>query len=235
MLWGGRLVHATIVAASFLGWFSIRCWNILFELTEDTADLNPLERFSLHVIGDLDDAGILAMQLIILDIMFALEIIFEYMLWREMFSGMPSSRPASGSDSVQEESESLAWDPRRDGVPWSCWLLGLPSMWFTTPNTMQKFKQYVVAAQLGAQESVDRIDIYPEELARYALQGDDAREELSRALHESKWVDGSAIGPADDATQTLGITLCFFDTRGVDENCDRLGHRFDHPGQLQYF
>merc|ERR1712166_122143 len=138
-------------------------------------------------------------------------------------------RPASpsGSDYVHEESESLAWDPRRDGVPWTYWLLGLPSMWFTTPNTMRSFKKYAVAAQLGAQGSMDRVDIYPEELARYALLGDDEREELSRALHESKWVDGSAFGQADGAAETLGITLCFFDTQGVDENCDRLGQAFD--------
>jgi len=240
MIWGGRLVYAVIIAASFVGWFSIRCWNILFELTDDTSHLDPFERFSLQVIGDENDAGVLAMQLIILDIMFALELIFEFMLWREMFLGMPSYRPASGSQSVQEGSESFAWDPRRGGVPWSYRLLGLPSMWFTTPEAMHKFKEYVVAAQLGAQESPFGIDVYPEEIARYALLGDNEREELSRALQQSKWVDGRAVGKADDAKthdakQTLGITLCFFDTRGVDEDCDFLGQPYDHPGQLQYF
>jgi len=227
MFWGGWLVHATILFASILGWFSIRSWNILFELSEDAAHLGLFERFSLQVIGDGNDAGILAMQLIILDIMFALELVFEYMLWREMFLGMPSS---------PEGSASLVWDPRRHGVPRSYWLLGLPSMWFTTPDAMRSFKKYVVSAQLGAQESMDGIEVYPEELARYALKGDEERKELSQALKESRWVDGSSVGRAKtDDGQTLGITLCFFDRQGVDENCDVPGQPYHHPGQLQLY
>jgi len=232
-LWGWGLVLFTVGLATILGWFCLICWRGLIDVGADVADLHhldPHERLGFQIVGDEDDAGNLAMQLIILDIMLFIELVFEYILWREMFMVMPAA-PAG----------STVWDPRVHGVPRS-WLLGLPSMWITSQEALKSLKQYAVWAQLGSDKNAEDYVLSPAELARYALLGESNRCELSKTLRESKLFDarkqqfvdkhGNAINHVGDA-ETLGIAVCFFECLGYHFPNEHALSVFKYPGQVQ--
>jgi hypothetical protein len=214
--WFVYLVHCTVGAASGLGWLVLwYSWH--HTLVQATVEVSEpihhwLEVLSRTMVFDDDDAGVLAMQLLILDIMFVIELLFEYLLSRETASFMPP-RP-----------DGSVWDPREHGVPRRFWLLGLPSMWFTSRAALDKLKDYVGQAQKPSAKSVG---VYPQELASYALLDDKQRVELSIALKESRLFD--ANWPDIEQKDKLNIDLCFFDDRGQhfrrDECCP-------YPGEL---
>jgi hypothetical protein len=216
--WCVYLVHCAVGAASGLGWLVLwYSWH--HTLVEATVEVSEpvhhwLEVLSRTMVFDDDDAGVLAMQLLILDIMFVIELLFEYVLSRETASFMP----LGPNNSV--------WDPRKHGVPSRFWLLGLPSMWFTSKESLDKLKDYVGQAQ---KPSADSVGIYPQELAYYALLGIKECEELSFALKESRLFNANTNIVQGDK---LGIDLCFFDDR--DQHF-KDGERCPHPGELQYF
>jgi len=235
--WGGRLVLITIAASTIIGWLGLICWRGLIDVSVDMAkgiaklhNLHLHEQLALRVIGTAEDAGILAMQMIVLSIMLCLELAYEYVLWREMFMVMPT--PPAGS---------TVWDPRVHGVP-PFWLLGLPSVWFTSQEALHNLKQYAVFAQLGSDKNAEDYDLFPAELARYALEGDSNRCELSKALGESKLFDarqqefvdtsGEIIKHPDEA-ETLGIKVCFFESQGYHFPDGHTTSIFTYPGQVQ--
>jgi len=168
------------------------------------------------VVKNEEDAMAMAMQLTVGCLMYILQTIFEYMHWRETAAVMPSTK------------EGGIWDPRRHGIPSKFWLLGMPSMWFTSEHAYKRCKRYIAMVNLGT-EHVFRI--YPQELAYYSLTGDDCRNELTQALSEAKKFDPykqSFILDGSGDIESLDIDLCFYDSK--------LKHsKFPHPGEFQYF
>ena len=66
------------------------------------------------------------------------------------------------------------WDPRAHGPPFWYKITGMPSMWFTSQEAHDRLERFVQKANPG----YHAVSIFPEELALYALSGDDERNEL---------------------------------------------------------
>merc|ERR1712151_1174971 len=105
----------------------------------------------------------------------------------------------------------------------------MPSMWFTSEEALQKLKSYI---EMASPKSKRVSKIYPQELACYALSGDEERAELQRALNHCRLFDGCRqsiiIDDESQSPKTLALDLCFFD--------DRLQHNsFPYPGDFMYY
>ena len=95
-----------------------------------------------------EGAGTMAMQMIILFIMFFLQLLFELVQWREMSCSTawaipPRPTVADGGD------DRRAWDPRRDArsCVWS--LCGLPSVWFSSAEARAELMEHVTKLNPG--------------------------------------------------------------------------------------
>lgn len=173
-----------------------------------------LDRLVDSLITEQTDGDILGMQLLVSTLMFALHFFFEYLRYRETGAVLPPSK--SGD----------VWDPRRHGLPFKYRLLGMPSMWFTSRKTLEDLKHFMSVAH---NVSVSRI--FPEEIALFALSGDDERGELRSALSESKmFCAKSRSFTLNDLEkpEALNIDLCFFDTQLHNKD-------LPYPGEFHYF
>jgi hypothetical protein len=166
----GLAVFFLLGGASVLGWL---CHSVVSEIGEDMS-LNPFQSWSQRLVGTHDDAGNMAMQLIILDIMTLLEFIFECIQWRETTSVL---------------------SPEQGKTGW--WPVGRPSLWFTSEGALRSLRANVVKAQMGVdrKDESNKMEIYPHELACYALLGEDERLLMAETLKD------------------LGTTLVFYDNK----------------------
>jgi hypothetical protein len=166
----GLAVFFLLGGASVLGWL---CHSVVSEIGEDMR-LNPFQSWSQRLVGTHDDAGNMAMQLIILDIMTLLEFIFECIQWRETTSVL---------------------SPEQGKTGW--WPVGRPSLWFTSEGALRSLRANVVKAQMGVdrKDESNKMEIYPHELACYALLGEDERLLMEETLKD------------------LGTTLVFYDNK----------------------
>jgi len=162
-----------------------------------------------------EDVLAMGMQVTVATLMLLLQVLFEYIHWRETSAVMPRTRNAE------------AWDPRRHGTPTKYWLFGLPSMWFTSEDALQKLKKYIGMASADS-ERVTKI--YPQELAYFALSGDSERAELQISLDQCKLFNGRTQSYVFDGEhpEQLELGLCFFD--------DKLRHKaFPYRGEFMYY
>lgn len=221
----GISIRIALFFIAVLGWIVLEVyWRVASEGADDS-DSNTYtqqiqEDFRKHIVDSTikndEDAMAMAMQLTVGCLMYTLQILFEYIHWRETVAIMPPTK------------DGRIWDPRRHGVPPKFWLFGMPSMWFTSTYAYTKLKRYIAMVNLGT-ENVFRI--YPQELAYYSLSGDDCRNELTQALGEAKNFDPlmqSLILGDDGLPDSLEIDLCFYDSK--------LKHsKFPYVGEFQYF
>lgn len=182
-------------------------------LAGEEAGQGWLDLLSRAFVENEDDAGNMAMQLIILDLMFSWELLFEYVQWREMATAMPG------------------WDPRFHGAArWSWWFFGLPAVWFSSEETYKQLTKYIAKADPCSTSVV----IQPQELAFYALSGEDERQELSRALKYTKLFDATTQDFDTVAgAAALDIDLCFFDNKRMHRATN--GELCKHPGEFHSF
>mmetsp|Transcript_111663 Transcript_111663/g.175914 ORF Transcript_111663/g.175914 Transcript_111663/m.175914 type:complete len:236 (-) Transcript_111663:133-840(-) len=102
---------------------------------------------------------------------------FEWLYWRETQSVMP----------WHHESE-RPWDPRAkrgDGVPPCYRWFGLPSMWFTSRAAYDDVRLWITIATSSKPVSHVETKIFPEEMALFALDPDNACD-LRRTLKHAK-------------------------------------------------
>lgn len=158
-----------------------------------------------------DDAGVLNLQVFVGALMIVLHLLFNLYLYKELCGVMP--RTASGE----------VWDPRTDGLPWRFKLLGLPSMWFTSQEALDDLKHWIDEAIPTSQV----LEIYPQEMAYYALAGGEERGKVQSALKQSKLFDGrrrrfiKRAGTGEP--EALDIELVFFDASLQNPSCPQPG------------
>jgi len=163
-------------------------------------------------IKEEDDGNVVGMQVMVGSLMFVLHMVFEFANYYEMCCVMP--RTAGHG----------VWDPRKHGIPWRYRFLGLPSMWFTSNEALHDLKYWIDTAN-----PVSRVSqIYPQEIAFYAMLGHDEREHLHTALKSAKLFDGSRRKFLPDETgsrrgRSLDIELCFFDPKLKRVGCKYAG------------
>lgn len=172
----GRTVYFVLIVVSIFGWLCQHAGSSALATPTGTS-LDSLQSLSLALLNTDEDFSHMAMQLFILNVMIALEVIFEYILWRE-----------TAHVYAEDPRPSVAERPQS-------WCLGLPSLWFTSHDGLQELKSKVVEAQMRTNVDPNEMEIYPHELARYALQGDDERLDMSKTLED------------------LRITLVFYDNK----------------------
>mmetsp|Transcript_5506 Transcript_5506/g.8559 ORF Transcript_5506/g.8559 Transcript_5506/m.8559 type:complete len:568 (-) Transcript_5506:164-1867(-) len=217
--WISRLTRLGFLFLSIVGWLSLEAYWTSGDMEEDSEGRRLRDGFDALLIdshiASVEDAETLGMQLIVGSMMLLLQALFKYLLLRETNATMPLT------------SFGETWDPRRNGTPLSYWFGGMPSMWFTRKEVMQKLKHYIDMANPGKKNG----NFHPQELAYYALSGDEERCELQTALGEAKLFDAytqSLVLEGDNLPQPLEIDLVFFDSK-------RQHKSFPYSGQFQYF
>lgn len=164
---------------------------------------DSMQEWAKPFVDDEEDGNVLGMQVVVGTIMFLLHLTFEFANYYEMCSVMP--RTANHG----------VWDPREHGIPLKYKLFGLPSMWFTSNEALHDLKHWIDMANPVSKTC----EIYPQEIAFYAMKGHDEREHIHAALKEAKLFDGRRRRfVSDDSSgarkgKALDIELCFFDTK----------------------
>merc|ERR1712210_419381 len=124
----------------------------------------------------------------------------------------------------------------KDSMSWYYRWFGLPSMWFTSEEAYRDLKLWIDKAH-PVQNSKKRVRrIYPEELALYALHGEEERQIVGEALKHAKLFDGFArrfldrseisggkLDVAEDRPVCLDIELVFFDRKLQNKHCPMPG------------
>lgn len=149
-----------------------------------------------------DDSETLGRSLLVFMFMFLIHICFELVYRWETRYIMPST--PSGS----------VWDPRRDGLPGLCSVLGLPSMWFTSAETYEDVLQWVELSQAESTAPSERL--FPEELALLAVSSEEKRQELQRELKQARLYDGHRLHAVKlmlQGANVLGVELVFYDSK----------------------
>jgi len=150
------------------------------------------------------------MQVVVGSLMFVVHLLFEFVFMREMSAVMPPT------------SSSQAWDPRKDGLPWRYRFFGLPSIWFSSAQALQDLKTWIDLSQPNRRVS----EVYPAELALYALGGETERYRLQAGLKEAKLFNGKTgifERSEDGSPRSLDIELCFFDSQLQRPDCSFAG------------
>lgn len=206
VVWFRRFLH---LFAAFIATFSwlvcVRSWSRIE--SDDAARHDYIDSWCDYLVETDDDAVVLAMQVSVGTLMLFLHLLFEGFHFNETCGVMP--RTASGT----------IWDPRTDGLPLKYRVLGLPSMWFTSAEALEDMKLWIDEAKPTARVA----QIHPEEIAFYALSGDDERRTVQRALLGAKLFDGRTrqFLQRDEGSEPepLNIELCFFDSHLQSEDC----------------
>merc|ERR1719491_711157 len=170
-----------------------------------------LDQWVQEVVHDADDGAVLGMQVLVASLMFGLHAAFELVYCYEMGSVMPFT------------DEGDVRDPRKLGLPIRFKLFGLPSMWFTSEEVLRDLSRWVELVYPSSRVS----QIYPQELALYALSGEDERLSLQDTLKHAKLFDGKCrnfVGlEQGQEPRSLQIELCYFDCQFKRANCDYIG------------
>jgi len=218
--YGWHLTQLFVFLCQVEGWLALECWWRNNVGGQSRWDDQVHCGVAYVLVEDADGAGSTAMQLIILWIMFYLQLLFEFVQWREMSS---CSRPPKPG--LAEDGSMRAWDPRRDALNWSSRLCGLPSVWFSSKEVQSELNDHINKVNPGQ----DGCKVWLEELAVYALAGEAERQELSRTLKYAKMYDANDPDFEEMTKQKpLDIELCLFDSkaRHRDKNnelCRNLG------------
>lgn len=142
------------------------------------------------IVDTEDDFAALSMQLVVLTFMFFLHVIYCLIHIYETQMVMPF------------DEDGHVWDVRAKGVPCRFQIFGLPSMWFASETAKQDLLRSVGELHHGIVTS----ELFPEELALYALEGDEKqREDLARNLKEARTENEEG-----ESREALNLELCFF-------------------------
>jgi len=213
--WAWWSLHFVGLSCCTLSWIIlVRYWTFAAGTSDDSESHGIVDQWALKIAmkPDTDDGAIIGMQIMVGTVMFVLHLFFEYVYQREMGAVMPAT------------AKEHVWDPRKDGVPFKYQWFGLPSMWFTSDTTLRDLYRWIDSAHPTKSISM----IYPQELALYALSGDQHRHFLKEALKEAKLFNGNSrkfVKKDGSAPQSLAIELCFFDQQQVKTN-------YNHPGEF---
>lgn len=200
------------IAIFTISWLVCEEWWIYGPDEAGVRDTNTEIRWILDsVIRNEEDAAVVCIQVTVGSLMFILHVTFEIFYWNETCAVMP--RTASGD----------VWDVRTHGLPWRYKLFGAPSMWFTSTEALEDLMKYIDMAVPTAPVW----EIRPQEIAYYALQGDEERITVQRTLKASKLFDGRTRefvdGSLPGTPLQLSIELCFFDQALQNKNCEHRG------------
>jgi len=124
-----------------------------------------------------EELAVIATQMLIGTVMLLFHSIFEWLYWRETQCVMPWN-----------DKDDRPWDPRNkrgDGVPPSYSWFGLPSMWFTSREAYDDLRLWITIATSNKLVSHVETKIFPEEMALFALDPDNACD-LRRTLKHAK-------------------------------------------------
>lgn len=150
-----------------------------------------------------DDMEALSMQFMVFTLILVLHALFEIMIWYETRSVMPLGP------------EGQPWNLEKDGVPWKYWLLGLPSMWFTSQAAKDEVERFMRALH-GVKGA--GVKFYPEQLAKLAIVTDHERTLLVNTLKNAAFYDVSKREYHESVK--LGIHLVFYTDTGDYMNFD---------------
>lgn len=223
--WVWRLLHVIGVTCCTISWLVlVRYWGMVNNEEQANPMEDAIDAWVHNVAQDEDDGAALGMQVTVGTLMFVLHLLFEYIYGREMCAVMPLT------------TRSQVWDPRQDGVPFKFWWFGLPSMWFTTEVAHRDLFHWMDSAH----PTKHIFQIYPQELALYALSGHEQRAFLKDTLKEAKLFDGKLRKfitrevDGEEKYLNLGIELCFYDGQLQKAHCPfpgeflELGEAGDH-------
>lgn len=199
--WISRCLHVLCVAVATMAWIICSQW------WSGEATSPFMAWIQSCFVATEEDGLVLGMQLSVCSLMFFLHLLFEFFYHNETCVVMPRT------------ANSGIWDPRTDGLPWRLWLLGLPSMWFTSMEVLDDLKHWIdkaIPTKVVA-------DIHPQEIAYYALSGTEQRQTVQHALKCAKLFDGEKrefIERSDGGPpEALNIELCFFDDALHAKDC----------------
>lgn len=196
-----RVLHVVGLALCTLAWIVlIRLWKHANDHDGENPMEDTIDKWVERLVQEDDDAAVLGMQTLVGTLMFMLHLLFEYIYKREVCGVMPYTK------------EKKVWDPRKDGVPLSYRFFGLPSMWFTTDAVLRDLYRWMDTAHPTKNIS----QIYPQEMALFALSGQEERRSLQESLKDAKLFDGkNRMFITNDAgggeAQSLGIELFYYD------------------------
>jgi hypothetical protein len=127
---------------------------------------------------DEHDITVQATQLLIGTVMVGFHIVFEMLYWRETQCVMP-----------WDSTTDMPWDPREKhgrGLHFSHRWFGLPSMWFTSRAAYDDLRLWITLSRSKNEETSYIVTkIFPEEMALYALDPDNACD-LRKTLKHAK-------------------------------------------------
>lgn len=208
-----HIIGATIMIGA---WAMCARW---WEAADDPESMELIDNVRAIFIATAEDGVVVGMQVMVGTLMFCLHILFEAFHLNETYSVMPE--PPGGG----------VWDPRVDGMPLRFRLFGLPSMWFTSKQALADLRYWIAMAHPTARVA----EIHPQEIAYYALSGEDERREVQWALKESKLFDGKtrslvSRGPwTSSEPESLNIELVFFDSALQNKECSFPGEFLSMP------
>jgi hypothetical protein len=133
-----------------------------------------------HALYHNRDVQVMAEQMLIGTVMLMFHCTFEWLYWRETQCVMP-----------WDDDLNMPWDPRPrkrhggKGVPPMYSWFGLPSMWFTSRETYDDVRLWITLATSKNPNTHLRTKIFPEELALFAINPDNACD-LRKTLKEAK-------------------------------------------------
>jgi len=203
-----------IIVSLAIAWILLqRLWSNTIDDNDviDNAMADWIDVLLSNIAYSYDDGVVLGMQVVVGTLMFVVHLLFELVFMREMSAVMP--KPTSGSQ---------AWDPRKDGLPLRFRVFGLPSIWFSSAQALQDLKAWIDLAIPNRRVS----EVYPAELALYALGGETERYRLQAGLKEAKLFNGKTglfERSEDGSPRSLDIELCFFDSQLQRPDCSFTG------------
>lgn len=189
------ILNISTVFVLFVIWHAL--WNVYnMRWTETVPNVvvnSGISRFVLEPEEDSydEDMAVMSMQAFVFTIMYICCSLFDMLTAYETKMNMP----------VRKDGET--WDVRRHGKP-TWFVLGLPSMWFTSASARADLVHWVNG--LHPFQKVDKV--FPEELAILAFHGGDTMaERIARTLKNAMYWD--SLRQDTDGTH-LGINFRFF-------------------------
>lgn len=187
-------------------------------LPEDFEASDFIDSFIVEFFGKEDDSITMGMQMTVISLFFVLHVIFDTIMNFEFSAIMP--------DVVNEGCRRKeVWDPRVHGVPRKYALTGLPSMWFTSQETIQDLMNFISYAQ---KEPV--VELKQQEIALLVLSGDESNAEVRHTLTGAKLYNAAKGCFVEDGHghSSLSIDVVLFDNQ-------HHSNQFDYPGEFARF
>lgn len=209
-----RMVHLLIIVSWVVAWGLLhRFWSSFTDGDDilENAMADWIDILLSNIAYTYDDGMVLGMQVVVGSLMFIVHLVFELVFMHEMSAVMP--KPTSGSQ---------AWDPRKDGLPLRFRAFGLPSIWFSSAQALHDLTAWIDLSIPDRRIS----EVYPAELAFYALGGETERYRLQAGLKEAKLFNGKTglfERSGDGSLRSLDIELCFFDSQLQRPDCTFTG------------